>query len=148
MTTIPVALIGLALLLAACCSHGALMSTYLTNKMLDKVFKDTAFTTATVYVSLHTATPGTTGASEATGGSYARQAVAAAGWNAAASGANSNVNNIDFTAMPAATITHIGFWDALTSGNYLWGGALSASKTTNSGDTFRLSAAAVTVALS
>jgi hypothetical protein len=86
-------------------------------------------------VSLHTADPGETGASEATGGSYARQS---ASFGAAASGAIANDAAISFTAMPAATITHVGVWDASSAGNFLWGGALAASKTTNSGDTFTI----------
>jgi hypothetical protein len=111
------------------------ISNYLEVKILDKVFNNTDFTVTTPYVSLHTADPGETGASEATGGSYARQS---ASFGAAASGAIANDAAISFTAMPAATITHVGVWDASTAGNFLWGGALAASKTTNSGDTFTI----------
>jgi len=79
--------------------------------------------------------PGETGASEATGGSYARQA---GSFGVAAAGAVSNDAALNFTGMPAATITHVGAWDAATVGNFLWGGALTASKTTNAGDTFQI----------
>lgn len=114
------------------------LSAYLRDKLLDHYLKGTAFTQPTnVFVSLHTGDPGTTGASEVAGGSYAR--VNANTSFAAASGGSKATNAIlDFAGMPAATITHVGIWDAASAGNFLVGGALSASKTTNAGDTFRL----------
>lgn len=111
------------------------ISNYLENELLDAVFSAGAFSVTTAYISLHTGDPGETGASEATGGSYARQSAA---FDAAASGATANSGTISFTDMPAATITHVGVWDAVSAGNFLWGGALTASKTTNSGDTFQI----------
>ncbi len=60
------------------------LSTFAKNKILDYLLKGIAFTVNPVYVSLHTATPGLTGASEVSGGSYARQAANAANWTAAA----------------------------------------------------------------
>lgn len=111
------------------------ISNFLENKILDKVFRNTDFTVTTVYISLHTAAVGETGASEVTGGSYARQS---ATFDVAAAGATANSAIVDFTNMPAVTVTDVGCWDALTLGNFLWGGALTASKVVNSGDTFRL----------
>ena len=73
--------------------------------------------TATVtHVSLHTADPGATGTSEATGGSpaYARKSIT---WAAPASGATSNSNAIIFD-VPAGTYTHVGYWTASTAGTY------------------------------
>lgn len=110
------------------------ISTYLGNAFLDHVLRNTAYTSpTTVYLSLHDADPGLTGADEITGGSYARQACA---FDAASSKATQNAAAESFTGMPAVTVTHVGIWDASTAGNFLWGGALAASKTTNSGDTF------------
>lgn len=120
------------------------ISDYLENKILDKVFRNTDFTVTTVYVSLHTADPGETGASEVTGGSYARQATA---FDVAASGATENSALESFTSMPAVTITHVGCWDAASSGNFLWGGALTASKVVNSGDTVEIAAGDLDVTL-
>jgi len=111
------------------------ISNYLENKILDKVFSNTDFTVTTAYVSLHTGDPGETGADEAAGGSYARQSAA---FDASASGATANAADITFTAMPTATITHIGVWDASTTGNFLWGGAASASKALTSGDEYKI----------
>lgn len=100
-------------------------SDYLENKLNDKVHKDTAFTSTTNHVSLHSANPLETGASEIAGGSYARQAVAAAGWNASASGLSDNVSAISFTNMPAVTVVAVGLWDAVSAGNFLKGHWLS-----------------------
>lgn len=107
------------------------ISNYLENALLDAVFNATSFSVADVYMSLHTADPGETGASEVTGGSYARQVTT---FGAAASGAVANDSAESFT-MPAATVTHVGLWDDASAGNFLWGGAATASKTYGSGDT-------------
>jgi hypothetical protein len=97
------------------------ISNYLENKLLDHVFKNTAFTSPpTVYVSLHTASPGDTGASEVTGGSYQRQPTA---FDTAVNGATQNSGAVTYTNMPAVTVTHFGVWDQqATGGNLLWWG--------------------------
>ena len=68
------------------------------------------------YVSLHTADPGGSGTSEATGGSpaYARKAITWAAWS---SGASSNTNALIFD-VPAGTYTHVGYWSAVSAGTY------------------------------
>lgn len=109
-------------------------SAYYANKVLDATFKNTTYAVAVPYISLHTADPGTTGASEVAGGSYARQSGAFASASAKASVSNAAIN---YTLMPACTATHFGVWDASSGGNFLWGGVLSASKTINAGDTFQ-----------
>lgn len=114
-------------------------STYLRNKLLDHHLGGAAYTQPVPWVSLHTADPGLTGASEA---AVSRQN--ASGSFAAASGGSKASNaNIDFASMPATTITHVGIWDASTSGNFLCGAPLAASKVVNAGDTFRLTAGQV-----
>lgn len=101
------------------------ISDYLSNKLLDHSLGKTSFTMPTTYISLHTADPGKTGANEVAGGSYARQQVAGAGWNAASSQLSDNVSAINFTSMPACDVVAIGIWDALTTGNFLRGAWLS-----------------------
>lgn len=96
------------------------------------------------YVSLHTGDPGATGANEVTGGSYARQAVTL---SAASNKASSNSGALNFTGMPAATITHVGIWTAASDGTFEIGGSLTASKTTNAGDTFQFPVGDLDVAL-
>lgn len=114
------------------------------NSILDKIFRNVDFTWATVYVSLHTADPGATGASEVSGGSYARQAAA---FDAAGSKATANTDVEDFTSMPAVTVTHIGIWESVTTGVFLLGGILDASKVVGSGDTVRLAAGDLDITL-
>lgn len=110
-------------------------------EILDHIFNNSAApAVVTPYVSLHTGDPGETGANELTAGThtYARQSGA---FGAAAAGAVSNTAALSWTDMPAATITHVGIWSSSTataSANFVWGGTLTASKTTNAGDTFSI----------
>lgn len=69
------------------------------------------------YLSLHTATPGSTGANEVTGGSpaYARRAVT---WNSASAGSKTVSNTPTFDVPASTTVTHLGFWSASTAGTY------------------------------
>lgn len=78
------------------------------------------------WVSLHTGDPGTTGASEVTGGGYARLAVT---WNAAAAGAKTNATALSFSTAGATAVTHFGTWTAVTAGSYSIGGALASPVT-------------------
>jgi hypothetical protein len=114
------------------------LSAYLRDKLLDHYLKGTAFSQPTnLYASLHTADPGTTGAAEVTGGSYARVLVNTS-WAAASGGSKASNVNVDFTGMPVATVTYAGVWDTVSGGNFLVGGSLGAPKTTGAGDTLRL----------
>lgn len=113
------------------------LSDYLENKLLDHFLGTTSYTMPTpVYVGLYTVAPSDSSAgTEVTGGSYARQT---ATFSAASSGATSNDANIDFTNMPSATVVAIGISDALTSGNLLVWGTLTANKSLDAGDTLRI----------
>lgn len=83
-----------------------------------------AITGVAAYLSLHTAAPGTSGANEVTGGSYARQSIT---WNSWASGSTTSSNGQTFTGMPSeAGNLYIGLWSAASSGTYYWGSASSA----------------------
>ncbi len=116
-------------------------STYLRNKVLDKVLRNTNFTSAT-YISLHTASPGTTGANEVSDGGYSRQLHATTSWDAASSAAAESNVAMTFASMPTTTVTHWGAWDAASGGNFLFGGALSSSVPVTSGDGFAIPAGA------
>ena len=113
------------------------LTNYLEDKLIDHFLGTTSYTMpADVYVALFTIAPSdAAGGTEVTGGSYARKI---ATFTAASSGATSNDSNIDFTGMPAATTVAIGIFDALTSGNMLLYGTLTANKTTDAGDTLRI----------
>lgn len=90
------------------------------------------------FVSLHTADPGTTGASEVTGGTYARVAVT---WGAPSAGAVANSNALTINLPASTTAAYFGIWSASTVGTYYIGGALSPTVTTGA------SAGTVTIAI-
>ena len=113
----------------------------------EKLLLDWAMTTGSAtrptawYVALYTAAPSDSGGgTEVSTGGYSRQAVT---FGAASSpgGTTSNTGAVSFTASGAnyGTVTHIGIFDNSTSGNLLWHGALTASKTVNDGDTLEFS---------
>lgn len=116
-------------------------SNYLEDEILDHVLGGGDFTRpATVYVSLHSADPGETGANELSGDGYARASITnnATNWPASTGGVKSNGAAITF---PAATgtdwdeATHFGIWDASSAGNPLYLGELTLPKTVQVGDT-------------
>lgn len=128
----------------------AAVSDYLENALLNHVFRGDQTGTglaqpATVYLALYTSDPtdANTG-TEVSGGSYARQATA---FDAPSSGSITNTVDEDFTDMPAVTVTHVGLLDAATAGNLLWHGALTSSKSVNTGDTFTVKAGNLTISL-
>jgi len=98
--------------------------------------------TVTMYGSLHTASPATTGANEVTGGSYARQGTT---YGLPATGVKSTTNAQNWTSMPAVTVTHFGEWTALSSGTWMGGAALSSSLTVPSGATVAAAIGALTL---
>lgn len=124
-------------------------SDYLENKLLDHSLGTTAYTQPTnVYVGLHTGSPldDNSGANEISGGSYARQSATFA---AASGGSASTSATITFPAATASwgTISHISIYDASTAGNLLFHGAVTTSKTIESGDTFQISSGNLTISL-
>lgn len=126
-------------------------SDYLENKLLDHVLGNTAFTQPTnIYLSLHTASPADddSGANEVSTSStgYGRKVLSFA---AASGGDCSTDATVTFDTATAnwGTITHIGIYDASTAGNLLFHGAVTASKTIESGDTFQVSSGNLTITL-
>ena len=119
-------------------------------RLLDHLFKGAATPAlgalSTVYIALHTAVAGeSTGGTEVTGSSYARQAVAAAAWTRTAS----NVSNNAEVAFPAVTTTPYtvvgwGVYDAASAGNFLYWGDTT-STTMNVGDVPRFAIGAITI---
>lgn len=116
------------------------LSDYAENGIINLFLNNTSFTAvATPYVSLHTANPADDASgTEVSGGSYAR-VNSASSWPTA-SGTGGSINNnadINFAEATASwgTVTHFGVWDAASSGNMLFYGSLTSSKTIGSGDT-------------
>ena len=99
----------------------------LRNAILEHFYRGNSQTArgGTLYVSLHTADPGRTGANELTGSGYARQAVT---FDPAVAGATDAVADAVFPANSGGasyTVSHIGLYDALTAGNFHDGGAIA-----------------------
>jgi hypothetical protein len=94
------------------------------------------------FVQLYSQDP--TEAGSATGALYTRVAVAAGGWTRVTSGtatlSNTGVITITSSAASGATATHVAVFDAITSGNMLFYGALAASKVIATGDEVKFNA--------
>jgi hypothetical protein len=126
----------------------AAMSNYLENALINATLRNTSYTTpSTVYVGLYTTDPtdANTG-TEVTGGSYARKA---ATFGAPSNGVSTISSAIEFDQATASwgTVAYFGILDASTSGNLLYHGALTASKTIDTGDVFKFATSALTVTL-
>ena len=124
------------------------MSNYLENAVINAVLRNTTYTSpATVYVALFTTDPtdANTG-TECTGASYVRKAMT---FSAPSNGVSSNSSAVEFDQATTSwgTITHMGLYDASTSGNLLFHGALTASKVIDTGDVFKFASAALAVTL-
>jgi len=124
------------------------MSNYLENALINATLRNTSYTTpSTVYVGLYTTDPtdANTG-TEVTGGSYARKA---ATFGAPSNGVSTISSAIEFDQATASwgTVAYFGILDASTSGNLLYHGALTASKTIDTGDVFKFATSALTVTL-
>lgn len=122
-------------------------SDFLENKVTAHVFSGTSYTPPTLYVALFTSATADNGTgTEVSGGSYARQTMTMTTTGDTAS----NTAAIEFPTASASwgTVTHMAVYDAVTGGNMLAHGALTASKTIDSGDVFRFPAGDVDITLS
>ena len=124
-------------------------SNHLETEILDHVFGGNAYTApGTLYLALHTANPDEDGSGtevSTSGTAYARETVAftVSGNTATTSGA------VEYSTATAnfGTVTHVGVWDASTSGNLLAYAALTSSKTIETGDVFRVPAGDLDISL-
>lgn len=112
------------------------ISNYAELKILEHTTGKTAWTIPTnVYVKLHTGDAGEAGTTNAA--TETTRKVAA--WATAASGSITTSATLEWTNVAATeTYTHWSLWDASTSGNCLWTGALSSSAAVTAGDTFQI----------
>lgn len=144
-------------------------SDYLEDKILKHIFAnngESAFTPPAantggndndgIFVSLHTGSPADAndGSNEITLGSYARSnASDTLTFSVTQTSGTTTAANDQAIVFPQATanydaaVTHIGVYDRLTSGNLLFHGALTVSKTVTTGDTFQINAGALTITL-
>jgi hypothetical protein len=126
-------------------------SDYLEDKVLDHVFGGTAYTApGTLYVGLYTAAPTDAGGgTEVSGGSYARKSMPAMTVSGTSPTEATNGAAVEFITATGSwgTVTHVGVFDASSSGNLLAWAALTASKTVSSGDVFRFDAGDLDITL-
>ena len=123
-------------------------SNYLENALVNAVLRNTTYTSpATVYVALFTTDPTDAGSgTELSGSAYARTAVT---FGAPSNGVTTNSADVTFSTATASwgVVTHIGLYDALTSGNLLFHTPLDSSKTIDSGDIFKIASGSLSVTL-
>ena len=124
------------------------MSNYLETALITATLRNTSYTSpATVYVGLHTADPTDAGTgTEVSGGSYARTSVT---FGAPSNGTSTNSAAVEFPQATGnwGTVSHIGIWDASSSGNLLYHTALDTSKTIETGDIFKIASGSLSVTL-
>lgn len=125
---------------------------YSFNRNLDNNFGRTAFTVpATFYFGLSTTAISIdgTGATEPSGGTYARVALTndKTNWGTAATATLTNATAVTFTESTASwgTITYVFIADALTAGNIWWFDALTPSRQVQSATTVQFAVGAITV---
>lgn len=121
-------------------------SNYLEGKLIEHVLRNTSYTSpSAVYLSLHTSNPDEDNSgTEVSGNGYSRQAIT---FGAHSNGACANTSVEEFTASGGSfgTVSHFGIFDASSSGNLLYYGALTASKVVADGDTLKFAAGSVTI---
>jgi hypothetical protein len=135
-------------------------SNYLENKVLDHVLTATSYTApSTRYLALFNNTSGNAATNleastltdeiSTSGTGYSRKAVTFA---AASGGQSATDATVTFDAATASwgTVTHVAVMDGGTagSGNVLFWGAVTTSKTIDTGDTFQVTSGNLTISLS
>ena len=124
---------------------------YTENNLLAFLFRAVAFPApGNIYVGLYTTTPtgdDATGGVEVTGGNYSRMAVTrgTSEWKDPSTATQGETNNVNAITFPTAnanwgTVVGVGIFDAASSGNCLYFGALAASKVVNTNDIFKFNA--------
>lgn len=127
---------------------------YSFNRILDRNFGGTAYSPpATMYFGLSTTAIQIdgTGATEPSGGAYARVGVTndKTTWGTASNGSLVNLIPVQFVESTASwgTITHVFIADALSGGNIWFFDALTPSRSVQSATTVLFSASAITVTM-
>lgn len=122
------------------------ISNYLENKLINLVLRNQAYTPpTTVHLALYTSDPTDAGTgTEVSGGAYERQVIT---FNAPTDGMVSNNAEILFPIATEnwGTVTHIGLVDE--TGNLLFYGALTLSKTISTNDQLKINVGDISVTL-
>lgn len=99
----------------------------------------TSFGALATHLSLHTADPGTTGANTAT------SARVPAAWGAASAGKVTATNKAFTGGAASGTVTHVGYWSALTGGTFCGSRALTGDNTFNAAGEYTVTSVAETI---
>lgn len=133
----------------------ASLTTFLTNKVLEHITGKTAYTIPTVYVGLSSTTPliNGTGATEPSGGAYARVPTSGTDWGTAAAGVIANATTLSFPTATAdwvagANLTYVVLYDAATLGNLVGFGAITVPQPVLNGNTAAIPVGDITITLS
>lgn len=116
------------------------------NALLNLLLRGTALTVTTpMKARLMTAngSDSANGTELGTSGGYTALGATITFGSVAASGSISNTAAVTWTNMPATTIVGLEIWDSTGTPVRIWWGALAASKTVASGDTFEFAIGAV-----
>ncbi len=106
------------------------------NSFLNALCRNTSYANAAVWVQLHTGDPGAAGTSNPAGEADRTQSTFG---SVASGGAISNTAAIAWTAVASSeTYSWVSLWSASSGGTFLGSGALTQSKTVNSGDNFTI----------
>lgn len=122
-------------------------SNYTENLALNWLLTDGAATRPTAwYLGLFTTDPTDAGSgTEVSGSGYTRKSIAFSVTDDTAE--NSSTVTFDAATGNWGTITHVGIFDNSSGGNLLFHGAVTTSKTIESGDTFQVSSGNLTITL-
>jgi len=119
------------------------ISSYTANKWLEAACKATSFSVTSVYIQLHTATPGAAGTTSVATETTRKIATFAS----AASGSIASNADVAWTNIAGSqTASFFTAWDALTAGNFLFSGSITANAYT-AGDTFTITSGNLTASL-
>ena len=104
------------------------LSDYAEAKINDELNGKTAYAMPTIWIGLSTADPGDDGATlaEPVGNGYARVETSGATWNAGASATNAAAITFPTASGSWGTISHVVAFDAVSGGNIIRSGALTA----------------------
>ncbi len=125
---------------------------YSSARLLDFNFGGTSYTVPTTYhfgLSTTTIQIDGSGASEPSGGAYARVALTnnKTNWGTASNASLANSTAVQFTESTASwgTITYVGVWDASSGGNIWWFDVLSPARSVATATTVLFAIGAITV---
>ena len=125
------------------------LSAAIANDILDAIARNDAFTTlpiSAVWIKLHTADPGASGATAAATNTTRKQATFG---TAASGGSISNTASIDWTAGEVTgteDYSHYSAWTASTAGTFLFSGLITANAVVT-GDQFTIPIGSLTLSL-